>query len=1332
MAMSRDVLLSLVANNMASPAFMKVAGDVDVLLQKNADLQAKLGATSVAFTNLGVATDKYQSGVLNLSTAYDRLFTANDAVTKATYAYNVALSGIADKANMTRAEINALATATRELKTAMSAQLSGENLVTRVSQQVSAAEAQLVGGQARASATVNRQQAAQYATTVANMQAADATAHKQALASHIYTNAAGGLGIVRPDPSIAAGAKQFGNAATWQAFTQTPAFDASIGVPKTVAGQQAIIQHQQDAYTQFQVQRQNASQLVSDTQAQLNNAVSFANEQHEQLGLAGSSPDFVVQDLAQWDAAHPSQATVAKKHAAQVAQTEAEKKKKQGDGMSGGGLMTFLKYGVGYQLGYMLMGGIGSSLQRAQAYSTGMGTQKGATALSEADVAALDTMTTKDVSQVGLPFNRNVLQAGAYSLASIGVGTDPRTGKADVNAINTINMLAAKMAAAGGDTTTSAESNALTTAGGAYGVLKMKPQDQATWFKNTADSMQMAVNIAKAPVGVFATQMGAPMATASQLGVSTSDVMTMLAMESVGGVSSGQLGNDLNSALAGFTRKAPSARQKALAASRGLAIGPDFWTKYGGMQGGLEQLQIATATSKTFSNADREQFIAEFTGNSASAHSLNAVLQQNYGAAFGAIAGAPTVGGVGQLQTSFAGSQKYAGNQVADAMAKFQTNLDTLTTNLLPIEARLVGSLGDLAGAVDDLVKGPLGKGGLGASIQGAGDTLFHLTNSRDKGYMNIDVARNEAAQDISGHPKTVVAPKSSRNAIANVDSFFQDLGSSLGYGLIPGLNFAGDSGDLPFWQAHTAPHTQAAPKKASSSYIPAHWGPTVIASGGAQTQSWIPASGTPPERTLPWYANLMSAHAAHRDDFSSATTTPVRTFTAQQDAITRGIMGYPGRGNTGGIYSQDVNSLKDAMNTLMKAGKDSGFTINNRGALITDLAKMHELLASQQLDHKMTPQEQGLFRATQGTVGKYLTNVSGEHNTQLVDALTHQADSAKLTYDGAVLMGATPAKLKATFDAYLLAQERVLNAQYSGKGAKQDITYTNKMTGLIQTGIAFDNSQVKDLTGDYQTKLQMADRTGDPAKIKAAQDALVKYQKSQRADPLALQAEVLGFTDAATQKVAQGMMDQITLDRAKKSPALAGDVAKYEKYAAGHREALGQTATQQAATNFGFTQGAAQEALTALDKKVQIAQITGIGLRSAQDAVLRDMTQNMAALGITPDDIKLLRAQYAQAYKPTPGPTYVRPNQVSDGIDATFGGAIARIAKAHDPMESMDKTLEKELAESRQNGAKLAQQVIAQQQMIRRLDTIIAQGNRGGGSTTPKTGGTHARQIAR
>lgn len=155
-----------------------------------------------------------------------------------------------------------------------------------------------------------------------------------------------------------------------------------------------------------------------------------------------------------------------------------------GSGSHGAG--NYLLAGVGYQLGYDLLGQISQGFQAGLATQRSLATLGATTGIGQTP-GALQNLTNY-VYQTGSsgkqPFSPDVLSQGLYAIPSAGI--------TDTGAIKAINDMAVKFSAFSGSTDTATATNALIQTMSAYGVSQ---KDMAAQVGRYTDSITAMVNL---------------------------------------------------------------------------------------------------------------------------------------------------------------------------------------------------------------------------------------------------------------------------------------------------------------------------------------------------------------------------------------------------------------------------------------------------------------------------------------------------------------------------------------------------------------------------------------------------------------------------------------------------------------------------------------------------------------------------------------------------------------------------------------------------------------------------------------------------------------------
>lgn len=253
-----------------------------------------------------------------------------------------------------------------------------------------------------------------------------------------------------------------------------------------------------------------------------------------------------------------------------------------GGGTGGGGGHSYLLQAAGYTAAYAAYSAVSQSLGRDATYSRLLGSTAAMTGLTPAESAALDKLTTNQAASGTQPYNRTTLLQGDYSLASLGIG------QGNASTISQVESIIAKGSAASGAADTSIEGDTITTLLAAYG---LNTQAVVGNTQKLSDQLTIGVKLGKVDMPGFAAAAGGPVANmAKSLGISTADVVAAIAAESVGGIASGQLGNDTYALLRGSA--VPTIPQRREAAALGIQYDSSFWGK-NGIAGGSDIIEQA-------------------------------------------------------------------------------------------------------------------------------------------------------------------------------------------------------------------------------------------------------------------------------------------------------------------------------------------------------------------------------------------------------------------------------------------------------------------------------------------------------------------------------------------------------------------------------------------------------------------------------------------------------------------------------------------------------------------------------------------------------------------
>lgn len=445
-------------------------------------------------------------------------------------------------------------------------------------------------------------------------------------------------------------------------------------------------------------------------------------------------------------------------------------------GSGSGGGRSYLLQAAGYTAAYGAYSAVSGSLGRDAVYSRLLGSTAAMTGLSPSAAAQLNALTTAQAASGVQPYNRSTLLQGDYSLASLGIG------HGNAGTINQVESIIAKGSAASGATDTSILGDTLTTLIAAYG---LNTSSVVANTQKLSDQLTVGIRLGKVDAPGFATAAGGPVANmAKTLGVSTADVISAIAAESVGGIATGELGNDTYALLAHSAR--PTRTQQREAAALGIQYDSSFWGK-NGIAGGSNIIEQAMQR-QGITGAMQAPVLGALLGKQDAANAFMALQSGN-------VQGfAPQVAGsAGATNSAFTTSQSYSGAKLQDAETKLATGFDNMTTHALPSLVTALGGLTDgfnSAAALFSL----FGKSNSSAA-------LMHFTDPLDKGFGNLKIATQEANRYGTSTPaSTENTGVPVLGGLMNANNWLSGKLSGLGgavYQNVPGARAIGNQLDL-------------------------------------------------------------------------------------------------------------------------------------------------------------------------------------------------------------------------------------------------------------------------------------------------------------------------------------------------------------------------------------------------------------------------------------------------------------------------------------------------------------------------------------------------------
>lgn len=904
----------------------------------------------------------------------------------------------------------------------------------------------------------------------------------------------------------------------------------------------------------------------------------------------------------------------------------------RGGGFSESSIGQFIKYGIGYQLGYSALGAVGSSLSRNQQLSQLQGQTAAGTGYTVQQLQP-QFSNIADIAGSGTqPYNQTQLTQGFYGNLSTPLYGGATTAEA-------INQLGVEYSQAFGAPDTASANNAILTYLSGYGLNKSpNVVPQATAFANQLVASTVKGRLSGDQYAQILPQIG--LATAKNLGISGSDLLAMTAQESFS-LAPTEIANDTNSLIASLVK--PTEQQRGQAKALGIDLSPGSLQRYGGIQGLVDLLgqREASYTPEQTASVNTTLFGTQAAGRAAAA--LTAGGPQELSDVFSYVGGAQ---GRNALGTAVKTENSTPGAQLANSEAALQKQFDDMTKDLMPIEGNLIGGMKDLVTAVDDLVKA-FNTGNLSKYVGGAGDTLKHLLDPTDPGFLNIGKARTEAGADtnpkpaIPGHP----AQQPTISPLARISG---DVGSALDTALpsgspVSGSNLIGGATGLSILGAG-----------------PLAWVPAGIAAGGAYLNN---ALGNPVGHALGQVGNAAA-------DIRNAA-----------GAVGNGI------GGALGAFGYDINSAYDSA---------TGNAANLFGMLprVGGLASVNRSLTATPDAPTIVPVELNTGRGGRGesAARNYYTYEGGsELSTGRGGRGEADALRSRLTVEGTnVEAGAAP------WDSLFAAQHTAVmsavgggltagigaeNAAYaaaglafnqsSGKGAKKDV---NEAMAALTLAVDQDN------TGAINTALQGVIDAYNQSDLPVNQKKLGIYQAQQLATTglQSQEAKKAAKAQQDAQKKISDLQGKLNLDLQQGNLGGAASAAgslnqAYASLASplgldstGVALAQGNVASTVKAAQTAAAQKVAGTAENAAANAVTLAQLGGNpqDILNAQRGQLNTQLQYAKTDNLSASDIAVLKATFSkESFQPMldAAQQNVSAAQSNMAYVAALGGTVAQ-----------------------------------------------------------------------
>lgn len=859
------------------------------------------------------------------------------------------------------------------------------------------------------------------------------------------------------------------------------------------------------AYDKLQASASRASKAHSD----LSSGIQMTTRQHQEAERAVSSYNTQLASVMSQGVRYQNmqQAMRPAPQEDPVQRSRAEK------GGAASLIGDFLKYQVAYSAGYAAFGAVGGSLGRNAAYDQLLGSTAAGTGVSPAAMGGVNQYIQGLAMSGTQPYDKTTLLGGYYGLASANMSV------ADAQRINTQS---AQLSAAFGAKDTTGTNAALLALSSAYGGTGAGVAGRAQKF---GDQLTVAVQKGQYSFSDFSSILPrANATTAGKIGISSSDLLSYISMESLAGISSGEVGQDTASLINQLVR--PNKVQRAGAKMLGLDISPGAINRAGGFQGFLSNIYTKTAG---LDESQRSTVLSGLLDNQAAGRGLSAVFARGFNPdMFNAVGGSAGAG-----QRAYTTSQAFEGNKLADQTAALTAKFDSLTSKLGPLETATVSAgiqLLDLANkAVPPLV----------TSLGNLGSTLDDWSRRLNLPKQGDDLSKKVADagggigsffggvyNDISGNVSAVT--KAAGGAVSGT---IGGISAAVGkYGRLGGLIATGYQQEANPAAPPVGPSVAPpAGPPINTSLLPHNFAFGGPAPKGSLTGSLIqgsvnanafsgydvsdPGRGGDNSYTPPPITYGSSAATDQANAYAAATAAAANKTAAY----------YSGQGGTAKSLDPYQTS-QDRLNLAVMQGQ-------NPAHLRQDLAGVLFQISRSGAD----PQAQALAAGTaKATV-----------NTAIQDQLTKAADrqyqAAQLFQQNVQIHGGNVGQQQSALNALIMA----MHGQAVGlKG--QDLANWNAQTGNVQfTGQqAIDQSAV----GKLQQQITLAKMRGDTAGAARLTGQLTKYQSTNASylfpgDANALAISNLGLTQGVGSDKASALQQQYQLAQAQGNGKLASSL---------------------------------------------------------------------------------------------------------------------------------------------------------------------------------------------